>query len=288
MPDVVTSGPDGSGPEGATDAGCSADAGLTEGPSGCVAVAPPRLIAPLSTSTVTSQRPTLRWELADGTTGAHVDLCRDRACAHVITSFDATGTTGAPEEPLSHGVVFWRAFGRGSRVTGRTSTPVWQFTVGAISAPVDTSWGTTPDANGDGYADLLVGARDLGTGSAETIGPGHAYVYLGGPTGLAKNPSWTATGPATNSEFGTVVASAGDVNGAGYADAVVSAPGTGAYTGSVYVYLGGPGGLSSSPSVVLSGTQTGALFGGSVSSAGDVNGDGYADVIVGAKYYRDP
>jgi hypothetical protein len=284
--DEGAAGPNGASQEGAAEAGCSMDAGLAPGPSGCVAVEPPRLVAPLSTSTVTSQRPTLKWELAASATGAHVEICRDRGCSQLVTSFDATGATGAPTTPLSPGVLFWRAFGTASGVQGRVSSPVWQFTVGARSAPVDTSWGTVFDSNGDGYADLLVGARDVGTGAPGSAGDGHAYVYLGGASGLEATPSWTVSGPESNSEFGDVVTSAGDVNGDGFADALVSAPGTGDYQGSVYVYFGGPSGLSSSPATVLSGEQAGSVFGMSASSAGDVNGDGYADVIVGAEYYR--
>src|SRR5579863_5528448 len=52
-------------------------------------LAVPRLIAPLSTATVTSRRPTLRWVLADGIDSAHVQICADRACTKEVTSFDA-------------------------------------------------------------------------------------------------------------------------------------------------------------------------------------------------------
>ncbi len=173
-----------------------------------------------------------------------------------------------PTAALPKGVLFWRAFGRSGGAIGQAASPTWQFTVGALSAPVDTSWGTTPDVNGDGYADVLVGAPYANSVS----------VYLGGAAGLGASPQITLKGPtgsSTNTYFGTSVASAGDVNGDGYADVIASAEESAAY-----LYLGGAGGLSSSPVTTLPAPSGSGAFGNRVESAGDVNGDGYADVIV--------
>src|ERR1022692_1392327 len=60
----------------------------------------PRLIAPLSTATVTSQSPTLRWMLDPDTDGAHVEICSDRECTKSIVDFDAAGNSGAPPRDL--------------------------------------------------------------------------------------------------------------------------------------------------------------------------------------------
>jgi hypothetical protein len=266
---------------GDDDASVGVDASTDDPP-------PPRLVAPLSTATVTTQLPTLHWVLAPGTSGAHIEICGDRACSNVVASYDAKGASGAPPDTLAPGVFFWRAFGRAKGRVGHTPSRTWQFIVGARSAAVDTSWGTTFDANGDGFADALIGSADLGSGSPNTTGLGHAYVFPGGASGLATKPAWSFAGPSINSMFGTQATSAGDVNGDGFSDAIVGAPGTGGYAGSAYVFLGGASGLATSPAVVLSGAQAGGLFGGAVSSAGDVNGDGYADVIVGAEDFRDP
>jgi hypothetical protein len=78
---------------------------------------PPRLVAPLSTATATSRRPTLRWILAANTDGAHVQICRDRACVSEVTTFDAGGSSGRPASDLPIGTVFWRAYGQQGTVT---------------------------------------------------------------------------------------------------------------------------------------------------------------------------
>ena len=167
-----------------------------------------RLIAPLSTSTVTSQRPTLRWSLDPTCDGAHVQICRDRACTREVAGFDVYGGSGAPPSNLPKGVLFWRAYGLDDGAIVRGWTPTWQFTVGARSAPVDSSWGTTLDVNGDGYADVAVGEP----------GTGQVNVYLGGPSGPPSSPSLVLTEASSGSGLGVFIASAGDVNGDGYAD----------------------------------------------------------------------
>jgi hypothetical protein len=140
------------------------------------------------------------------------------------------------------------------------------------------------DVNGDGYADVIVGAP--GNDAAGTDA-GRAYVYYGGPAADAI-PDLTLTGAAAGDNFGVSVSSAGDVNGDGYADVIVGAPGN-FEAGWAFVYYGGP-----SADAIADLTLTGeaeTAFGRSVSGAGDVNGDGYADVIVGApapNYRIDP
>ncbi len=80
----------------------------------------------------------------------------------------------------------------------------------------------------------------------------------------------------------TSVATAGDVNGDGYSDIIVGAPGEASYAGSVYAYYGGPDSLDTTAGWEEYSGVEGSAYGFSVGSAGDVNGDGYGDVIVGA------
>jgi len=260
---------DGASPDGGPpDALGAPDGASPDGPS-LSTTAALRLIAPLSTATVTSKKPTLNWALGATCDGAHVQICRDRACTKAVTAFDAAGGNGAPATALPSGVLFWRAYGRAGSTSVGGWSPTWQFTVGSRSAPVDTSWGTTLDVNGDGFADVAVGAAGAGAG-------GQVDVYLGGPSGLPTSPDLTLSPSAQNTLLGLFLASAGDVNGDGYADLVV-----GTLT-SAYLYLGGPSGLAAAPAAILTPKST-EQTGVRVASAGDANGDGYADVLLG--YY---
>jgi len=105
---------------------------------------------------------------------------------------------------------------------------------------------------------------------------------------IAARPAWTADSNHASALFGTSVAGAGDVNGDGYSDVIVGAPnyGTfGAQEGAAFVYLGSASSLATTATWTAERSQALARFGFSVASAGDVNGDGYSDVIVGARWY---
>jgi hypothetical protein len=241
------------------------------------------LIAPLSTATVTSRQPVLRWLLAEGSDGARVEICRDRGCNEQVTAFNADAESGSPAEALPSGTLFWRAFGRSNGALGLEPTPTWQFNVGARSAPVQSSWGTTPDVNGDGFGDALI--TETITQDPATHPGNSLAVYLGSASGIAAAPEMMLTHPnnegnGLNLGYGHSVASAGDVDGDGRAEVIVS---VGDNQGLVYVYAFDDGALRLSTPLNDSVNATGPA-----ASAGDVNGDGYADVIIGAPLWGSP
>jgi hypothetical protein len=150
---------------------------------------------------------------------------------------------------------------------------------------------TAGDVNGDGYSDVVIGANRYDDGFANE---GRAYVYYGSVSGLSAAPDRILDDAnQVNAEFGNSVSCAGDVNGDGFSDVLVGAyfydVGTNANQGRVYLYHGSATGLSASPATILnSSNQAGSLFGNSVSTAGDVNGDGYSDILIAAYFYTSP
>jgi large repetitive protein len=125
------------------------------------------------------------------------------------------------------------------------------------------------DIDGDGFDDVIVGAPQTGNYS------GSAFVYSGATGSLIYQ--WSGT---TTAAFGWSVSGAGDVNNDGFDDVIVGAytsSDIGSLAGSAYVYSGATGSLI----YQWNGQNSYDYFGHSVSAAGDVNGDGFDDVIVG-------
>ena len=157
------------------------------------------------------------------------------------------------------------------------------------------------DVNGDGFDDVIVGALGSDLGS---LNAGAAYVIFGGQ-GLTGDSSlagvgttiggFRLTGETTGDLAGRSVSSAGDVNGDGFGDVVIGANGEdsgGANAGTSYVVFGGQGLTGSITTsdiggsvagIRIIGAEVGEGSGGSVSSAGDIDGDGFDDLIIGAK-----
>jgi hypothetical protein len=136
------------------------------------------------------------------------------------------------------------------------------------------------DVNGDSFADMIVGAWGNDAGGTDA---GRAYVYFGGAS-LNSVADVVLTGQGAGDEFGTSVSGAGDVNKDGFADVIVGAPynaAAGTLAGRAYVYYGGVA-PDATADLTLTSPAAGNLFGFSVSGAGDVNGDGFGEVIVGA------
>ena len=136
------------------------------------------------------------------------------------------------------------------------------------------------DTNGDGYDDVIVGAYRY-----DDI-TGRAYVYAGSAVGVSSTATTTLDGEAVDSCFGYSVAGAGDTNGDGYDDVIVGAMNYDSIRGRAYVYDGSATGVSSTVATTLQGESIDSEYGRSVSGAGDVDGDGYDDVIIGAPRFR--
>jgi hypothetical protein len=140
------------------------------------------------------------------------------------------------------------------------------------------------DVNGDGFKDIIVGANQM------LMDRGYAYVYFGGVE-FDTIPDVRLIGepfsPAGFSNFGCLTACAGDVNNDGYDDVLVSANFGFNYdiwwrTGKVFLYFGGAE-MDSVEDVVFQGSHDDHdWFGSAISSAGDLNQDGYDDVIIGS------
>ena len=171
--------------------------------------------------------------------------------------------------------------------SGLATSPAWTAESNQAGAEFGASVAASGDVNGDGFADVIVGAPLFDNGETNE---GRAFVFLGSPSGLAGTAAWTAESNQAGAEFGGAVAAARDVNGDGYSDVIVGAH---LYTngenseGRAFVYLGSASGLATTAAWTAESNQIAADFGHSVGTAGDVNGDGYSDVIVGSPSFKD-
>jgi hypothetical protein len=171
--------------------------------------------------------------------------------------------------------------------SGPGAAPNWSDQGSAAGDQFGWSVAGAGDVNSDGYDDIIIGApRNDTTG----FNSGTAYVYFGSASGLSASPSWARYGEADSDNFGWSVAGAGDVNGDDYDDVIISAPyndEAASLAGKVYYYLGYSGGLVGSPSWNATGESAEDIMGISIAGAGDINGDDYDDIIVGAPYNDD-
>ncbi|HEY3175328.1 MAG TPA: FG-GAP-like repeat-containing protein [Candidatus Polarisedimenticolia bacterium] len=169
--------------------------------------------------------------------------------------------------------------------SGLSTTPAWSAESDQANAQLGTSVATAGDVNGDGYADVVIGAQRY---TNTQLQEGRAWLWLGGPSGLATSPVWFGENHQRDSEFGQSVSTAGDVNGDGYSDLLIGSlqyDNGQTNEGRVYVYAGSPSGPSLNPVWTFESNQTIAYLGFSLGAAGDVNGDGYSDIIVGSDLY---
>ena len=219
-------------------------------------------------------------------------------------SADPNGDTNAGETYVVYGVP------RAPGTDGVLDLSTLDGTNGFILTGVDgndrsgASVSSAGDVNGDGYDDLIIGADRAAPNGRSSAG--ETYVVYGGAnapgTGgvlalgaLDGTNGFILNGIDATDASGHSVSSAGDVNGDGYDDLVIGATGAAGDAGETYVVYGGasaPGSdgmldlstLDGSNGFILTGIDAVDRSGWSVSSAGDVNGDGYDDLIIGARY----
>lgn len=254
----------------------------------------PRQIAPLSTARVTSTRPTLRWERLARTTAVHVELCRDPECTRVDVAFDAAGDRARPTRDLEAGVWFWRLTAvcdDGLGCTGRS--PVWEFRVPAraASGDIDTSWGSTLDLNRDGLSEWAVQRVAHTPGSEYPVDRFVWHIYAGSAALTTAASPIRSIGLTLQPPGGVFLRRAGDLDGDGYPEFLLNV-GDGEGDDAAHdrpprieIYAGGAAPAANGATAVLApgeqapGQRVVSWLG---ADAGDVDGDGYGDVVAGS------
>lgn len=154
------------------------------------------------------------------------------------------------------------------------------------------------DLNGDLLDDVIVGAPFYDTAGGDDRG--WAFVWYGGigilpgVNGNPANAQWSAESSDPGAQLGQAVALVGDVNGAGQDDVLIGAPaynGPEVDEGAVFLWFGEAGLFGHVTSSLAHWTaqsdQPGASFGYAVAGAGDVDSDGFDDLLVGAPFFDD-
>ncbi len=181
---------------------------------------------------------------------------------------------------------------------GPAQTPDWTYTGDGAGGRVGPVVAGAGDLDGDGFDDVVVADPRSATPSARSTplvrpwddrppanGVGRVVVFRGGPTGLATEPVWTVEGSFGGLHLGHALAGVGDVTGDSVDDLAVTGPGFGSRerpVGAVAVFAGGPGGPGRAPTLWVTGSGETRHLGAALSAAGDVDGDGRAEVLVGA------
>lgn len=190
----------------------------------------------------------------------------------------------------------WMYFGSESGIISNSSA---EFKI--IGEPNRGAWGlclghtivNLGDVNGDGATDFGVG----GPGSYGDWDVGRIYIFYGNadiyPSKAGIDNQQSIESPILYDWFGEAFSSAGDFNGDGFTDIIVGAPGTAWSSdgvvlpfeeGNAYVYYGSSNGFGKTPNVTLSDEGKYTAFGLIIGGGGDINDDGFDDVIVGAPW----
>jgi len=198
---------------------------------------------------------------------------------------------------LEYGAVFLFLGGGEALATGDLSQADTRIVSEQSGARLGTAVGSAGDVNGDGYGDIIVGAGGWDGGQDNE---GAAFIYLGGPDGIPDgnlaSADTTLQGDWQNARLGTSSGHA-DVNGDGYDDVIVGgrlyqSDGATTQEGYALIFLGSENGVASGGRATahaqIESDQAGATMGEAVAGVGDVNDDGYEDVLIGAPRWSHP
>jgi hypothetical protein len=195
---------------------------------------------------------------------------------------------GAPayDNPSKNEGKAWVYLGSAS---GLSTTSSWTYESNRKSAKFGDAVSIVDDTNGDGFDDLVIGAHawddDEVLGAEEaSLGnkAGKFWVWHGTSSGVSASPHMECVGLATDANLGVSVDGAGDVNGDGYGDIQI-----GGYIfligdGMICTFHGGPTGCDNIPDfMAIGGAEDTSFYAVNLSQAGDINGDGYSDVLIG-------
>ncbi|PPS45141.1 S-layer family protein [Chroococcidiopsis sp. TS-821] len=244
----------------------------------------------------------------DGSNGFAIIDERDSTSFFVSNAGDVNGDgftdliIGAPSAISTYGtrtgvsyVVFSQASGFGASLDLATLNGSNGFAVNGIytSDGFGASVSGAGDINGDGFADLIIGAPNANPDGKRYAGA--SYVVFGKASGFSANleagtldgrNGFTIPAISERDSLGSSVSIAGDVNGDGFDDLIVNAPlakSNGQYTAQSYVIFGKESEFAASFNLTTLNGSNGFVIsgaGGEVSNAGDINGDGFADLIV--------
>ena len=221
------------------------------------------------------------------------------------------GARGADPNNNSNAGESYVVFGKKDGFTGSLNLADFDGNNGFVINGIDggdlsgTSVSDAGDVNGDGIKDLIIGANFADPNDKSKAG--ESYVVFGKDGGFASNfnladldgnNGFAINGIQENDFSGVSVSSAGDINNDGFDDLIIGAnaadPNSNKNAGESYVVFGKDGGFASSLNLadfadlggdigfIINGINADDNSGISVSSAGDINGDGFSDLVVGA------
>lgn len=267
--------------------------GLTGGIVVDESIGAPRPMSPISVSMVATSRPKLKWLLSGSLTGAIVEMSKTRDFSPGATkTFVGSGSELVVPEDLEPGIWFWRLSGSTPAARGTAKSPIWEILVRgpARFGSSDAPSGSLVDTNADGLPDLLTTGEvtdpefgDMSTIPFELRGDAKGELLAPSDRAISMILAW---GPANKAPTPVTIGGGTDFDGDGYTDfAYATYQDWGDEYGAVPFIESMPGsdkGIDQSrPNHIVVGFDPGFLE-PTIASAGDVDGDGFGDMIIGA------